>query len=209
MYNSNFDSSDAIAAQNLLADMQRYNAYVNNIYIINFANGGVLTRTGRVQLENFYDPALIEYVETLPVSSVPVRYRPRLATVRDSSSRLTEERVWSVIFRPGTAGAFVLNVKYDDFIGLLNMGSGTALLHNYIINGDGQVLAASEDDLFAADMTADPLYTAVRAQPDREGSFAYTDSETGMPYTVYYIQNAYLGLTYISAVQNTLFNAGT
>ena len=208
MYSPTFESSDAVAAQNLLASMQRYNAYVNNIYIINFASGGVLTRTGRVQLETFYDPALIEFVEALPVSSVPVRYMPRVATVRDNASRLTEERVWSVIFRSGTAGAFVLNVNYDDFTGLLNMGGDGKLLDNYIINGDGQVLVASDGDLFAADMTDEPLYAAVRAQPDREGSFAFTDPATGMPYTVYYIQNAYLGLTYISAVPNTLFGAG-
>lgn len=208
MYSPTFEASDAVAAQDLLADMQRYNAYVNNIYIINFASGGVLTRTGRVQLATFYDPELIDFVEALPVSSVPVRYMPRLATVRDSTSRLTQERVWSVIFRYGTAGAFVLNVNYDDFTGLLNMGGDGDLLDNYIINGDGQVLVASDAGLFAADMTADPLYTAVRAQPDREGSFAFTDPDTGMPYTVYYIQNAYLGLTYISAVPNTLFDAG-
>lgn len=208
MYSPTFESSDAVAAQNLLANMQRYNAYVNNIYIINFASGGVLTRTGRVQLETFYDPALIEFVEALPVSSVPVRYMPRVATVRDNASRLTEERVWSVIFRSGTAGAFVLNVNYDDFTGLLNMGGDGKLLDNYIINGDGQVLVASDGDLFAADMTDDPLYAAVRAQPDREGSFSFTRPDSGMSCTVYYIQNAYLGLTYISAVPNTLFGAG-
>ena len=109
MYGDTFDAADAVAAQNLLANMQRYNAYVNNIYII---------------------------------------------------------------------------------------------------NGDGQVLVASDGDLFAADMTDDPLYAAVRAQPDREGSFSFTRPDSGMSCTVYYIQNAYLGLTYISAVPNTLFGAG-
>ena len=80
MYGDTFDAADAVTAQNLLANMQRYNAYVNNIYII---------------------------------------------------------------------------------------------------NGDGRVLVASDGDLFAADMTDDPLYAAVRAQPDREGSFSFTRPDSG------------------------------
>lgn len=205
MYKEGFDTSDAITAQNILADMQKYNAYVNNIYIINFTNGSVLTKSGRVQVETFYDPELIQIIQSLPVTSTPVRYLPRVATVRDTVGRTSQERVWTVIFHPSATAAFVLQVNYDAYVGLLNIPSDSDYLHNYIINGDSQVLTASDESLFAADWSDAPLLNAVKAQPSREGSFSWRDPDTGVMLTVYFIQNAYLGLTYISTVAPSIF----
>lgn len=117
-------------------------------------------------------------------------------------SNTSQERVWSVVFHQSAYGAFVLNVNYDDFVGLLNLRSSSEYLNSYIINGYGQVLTATDESLFAADFSGSPLLMAVKAQPDKTGSFDYTDPETNQNYTVYYIQNAYLGLIYISTVEN-------
>lgn len=202
MYGNTFQVSDTLRAKNILADMQKYNTYVDNIYIFNFSTQNVLTKLGSVPVKAFYDTELLELINDSPVTSVPIRYYPRVGTVHNTSNGISQERVWSVIFHPSAYGAFVLNVNYSDFIELLNLRSGSKYLNSYIINGYGQVLAATDDSLFAADFSASPLLLAVKAQPDKTGSFAYTDPDTRQNYTVYYIQNAYLGLTYISTVEN-------
>lgn len=45
-------------------------------------------------------------------------------------------------------------------------------------------------------------------RPQSVKRFSFTRPDSGMSCTAYYIQNAYLGLTYISAVPNTLLGAG-
>lgn len=208
MYSDGFDTNDAIAAQNLYEDIQNYNDYVDNIYIVNFENQSVLTNIGRIGLDNFCDQELIDCIENSPVSSLPVRYIPRTAKVRSSGGTLSEERVWTVIFHPSYKGAFVMNVDYNRYTGLLNIPSTSKYLNNCIVNGYGQVLVASDDTQFGADMSDSPLLAAVRAQPSKEGSFAYIDEKTRTHYTIYYIQNAYLGLTYLSCVEEMPFGLG-
>lgn len=208
MYQSAFDASDAIATQELLKDVQKYNDYVDNIYIVNFKNESVLTKLGRLQLSTFYDPGLIETIQSMPVSSVPMRYLARTATVRSAGGVTSQEKVWTVIFHPSSDGAFVMDVSYDAYTKLLNIPSTSEYLHNYILNGYGQVLVCGDADEFAADKSQSPLLLAVQAQTEREGSFLFTDPDTHTRYTVHYIQNAYLGLTYISTVEETAFGVG-
>lgn len=57
-------------------------------------------------------------------------------------------------------------------------------------------------------MSEDPLLAAVRAQPAKEGSFVYNSPTDHRRFTVHYIQNGYLGMTYLSAVEDVNFGAG-
>lgn len=206
MYGTTFGIEDAITAKNILEDMQKYNTYVDNTYIFNFSTGSVLTKLGRISLSSFYDPDMLALIESLPVTSSPVRYYPRTAIVRDGSGHTSQERVWTVIFHPAALGAFALDVNYEDFTGLLNISSKSKYLSSYIINGTGQVLVASDQELFASDFSGSSLLQAVKKQPKNSGNFSFSDPDTHTRYTVYYIQNGYLGLTYISTVENILLD---
>lgn len=208
MYREQFDVADSILANSILNDFQRSNSYADNFYIFNFSTKRVLTKMGTIRFDSFYDQELLEAVTEVKPSSVPLRYIPRIATVRDIQGRTSQEKVWTLIFRQAYGGALVLDINYEDYIELLNIQTESEYIDSWIINENGLVLVGAEDDQFGADMTDDPLLQAVCARRECEGSFVFRDQKTGESSTVYFIQNAYLGFTYISAVHNPLFGAG-
>ncbi len=210
MYKEDFNTTDAIAAQELQAEILNYNDYVDNIYIINFENYSVLTRWGRYSLDYFYDQDLISFIQGHPASTIPVRYIPRVATVYSggTSSRTIKERVWTLIFHFSPKGAFVMQVDMEDFMGLLNLSGGSKYVSNFILNDSGVVLAGSDDSSFGVSMVDDPIYQTVRKQPDYEGSLSYYDPDTHNRCTVFYIIDGYLGFTYYSVIQETMLTGG-
>lgn len=207
MYTEQFNVNDSILANSILSDFQRSNSYADSFYIFNFSNKRVLTKAGSIWFSSFYDQELLEFVTELKPSSIPVRYTPRIATLRDAQGHITQEKVWTLIFRQAYGGALALDINYEDYIELLNIQTDSEYIDSWVINENGLVLVGAEDEQFGTDMTDDPLLQAVRARPEREGSFQFQDPRTRESSTIYFIQNAYLGFTYISAVHNPLFGA--
>lgn len=181
---------------------------MDSFYIFNFSTKRVLTKRGSIGFTSFYDQELLEFVTELDPSSIPVRFMPRTASMRDEQGHVTQKKVWTLIFRQSYGGALVLDINYEDYINLLNIQAESEYIDSWIVNEDDLVLVGAEDGQFGADMTDDPLLRAVRVRSEREGSFVFRDPETGKSSTVYFIQNAYLSFTYVAAVHNPLFGTG-
>ncbi|MGN0661911.1 MAG: helix-turn-helix domain-containing protein [Faecalibacterium sp.] len=199
MYSSEYTTQDAVNAKDYILELQKYNDFLEPIYIINYSSRTVLTSDrGRCPFLSFPNQELLEMIESSAVSSAPIRYIPQMLYVKQGD-RYELRPVWSLIFHSSPNGALVLNVDYTAYSGLMVSNDAGSGIQNYILNSRQQVLSGPEGT-FGQDLSESALLRELRAQPENRGSFLWTQ-ENGSKVEVVFRQNSSFGMTYFSIVE--------
>ncbi|MDO4325875.1 MAG: AraC family transcriptional regulator [bacterium] len=208
LYEKEYDAVTAIEARNFYNEFLKMNEIILSLDCINYTTGTILTKSGRVALENYIDRDLLAFIDTLTPSKTPILCYPREAPYNDGT-RYQQKKMLSMIYYVNKRGAMVVNLNYDTYHSLLNLGDEQNDFQIILLNYDKRVMASSDTTQFGADYSEHPMYLEIQQQQASEGSFTYQDSEG--KYAVAYNKLPNLGITYISmySLQNPYVGSKT
>lgn len=196
LYSDTYDLPTSIASRDIYDRMQSSSSMITSLDFINFSTKTVLTKSRRMQLEEYYDSDLLAYIDTLVPSRRPIFYQPRESYF--SGKHTQAQRVLSLIFYTNRRGALVINLDYDTYASQINLSRNSENMDLIIVNHNNFVMAASQEDYFMQDFSDNPLYLEIMRQPTDSGDFIW-QSEGGTQ-TVMYHKNSLMGITYISVI---------
>lgn len=196
LYSDTYDLTTAIASREIYSRIQNANSMITALDFINFSTGTVLTRAGRMKLDQYYDTNLLDYIDTLKPGLSPIFYQPRESLVGGNHKQT--QRVLSLIFYTNRRGALVINLDYDAYAAQINLSGNDENMDLLIINHNNYVMASTLDNQFMMDFSENPMYLEILRQTSDTGSFTWK-SEDGSQ-SVLYRKNTPMGFTYISVV---------
>lgn len=195
LYGENYDTVTALEARDIYDDFLKMNSIILSLDFINYTTNTVLTKSGRVSLEQYADQELLELISTFTPGSTPVLCYPREAQY-SSGTGYEPKKVLSMIYYISKRGAMVVNLDYDTYCSLLNFGDENSDFQMVLLNHNNLVMASSDKEQFATDYSQNPIYQKIQEQSDTEGTLIYQDN-TGK-YSVSYNKVPNLGITYLS-----------
>lgn len=206
LYSDTFSTKDIMEIVELMSFLKSYNTYVDSIYLINYETQYVLTEQGRESIDRFYDKDILNFLSSDIPSNYPKIFVPRITNKYSYGRETNEIKLWSLIFHSSYKGALVINVNYNRYSEIVDVSSDTSSVETIILNAKGQVLTASDSQLYGSDYSYEPLYQEVMKQRSSTGTFPY--KLNNQDYIVSYITDAPLGFTYISTLKISFLGMG-
>jgi len=202
LYSDEYTVETALFARETYNDIKSVNSLIDSLYFINYRTQTVLDKAKRVNLVDFDDQDIIEYIKQMSPSSSPTLFIPRILHVTTDGKEV-DIKVLSFVYYTNLAGALVINLDYDRYCELVGISSSNTYITMTMINSDGIVMASSDSLLLQMNYSDDALFKAVKNQLGDKGTFEYTD-EYGK-YTITYMKKTTMGVTIISKLNHEFF----
>lgn len=204
LYSSNYNTNMALNARELHDQIRQSSSLIHSVYFINYCTNTVIDNYSRSSLETHYDTELFAFMEQNTPSRTPFYGLPRTISWADGSKQ-TSARVFSIIYQATSRGAIVINIDYDTYAQLLQLESND-YLEWVEVDHNGQIFAASDPALFAADYTEDSVYQKITGITLLSGSFE--TMLNGNSCRITYRHNSGMDITYFSSFnQSALYTS--
>lgn len=197
LYSDQYNISIALEAAELNDNLRKTSSLIISSYFINFRTGTVIDQNGRNTIGNHPDQQVFEMLAEMTPSVTPLFCYPRYIDYVVDKKTYPDVPVLTMIFYRNKSGAMVLNLDYEAYRQMMSLDES-----NYVditlVSSTGHVICASDSSLFSADYSQNELYRKIQNASGRRGSFFY--AENGRRYSVKYIKNEGLGITYICSL---------
>ncbi|MCI9457939.1 MAG: AraC family transcriptional regulator [Oscillospiraceae bacterium] len=200
LYGDSFDPALNMEALEINKNFCISSSLIHSCYFINFRTGTVIDQSGRTDIDYHADSGIYEILGGLSPSRSPVFCYPRMCR-RQRNNSYSEIPVLSIIFYENMSGAVVINLDYDAYRQMFSLKKD-GHISTTMINANGQVILSSDSQIFGQDYSQDLLYLEVLGKGRNHGSFPF--SSDGVNYSVSYIKNEGMGITYICTRENRL-----
>lgn len=201
LYGDRYNTSIALEAAQLNDNLRKTSSLIVSSYFINFRTGTVIDQNGRSAIANHTDQQIFDMLESMTPSVNPLFCYPRHISYIINQRTTPDYPVLTMVFYRNKSGALVLNLDYEAYRQMLSLDES-----NYVeitlINSTGNVICSSDSSLFGMDYSENELYQKIQHASGRRGSFLYAFN--GRRYSVKYIKNEGLGITYICGLNKLL-----
>lgn len=204
LYGDSFDAAMHIEALELNRNLRRSSSLIHSGYFINFRTHTVVDATGRMNIDVHSDKGIYDILDEMSPSQTPMFCYPRVIPSRQSATFYTDVPVLSIIFYQNRSGAMVVNLDYELYRQLFPLDTGTHI-QLMMFNNEGRVIASSDPELFGEDFSQRELYRSVAQTDENSGSLSHRYE--GVNYSVNYIKNAGMQITYLCVRDNQLVYA--
>lgn len=186
-----------LQARTLNDQIRQSSSIIHSVYFINYAAGMIMDTYNRCLLDQHYDTELIDFLQELsPSRHIFVGYPRQI--LRENQS--IASKVFSIIFFSNKNGALVVNIDYDSYSQLIQMESSDYLTQ-FQVSSDQKVIACSDDSLFGADLSTDPIFTEISSYNNTVGYFETKLQKKNC--RIDYRHNSGLGITYYGIFNGT------
>lgn len=199
LYGDTFSSSLALEATKLNDNMRNVSSLIRSVYFINFRTGTIIDHNDRTRISLHTDTEIFRILEEMTPRAAPLFCYPRTIDYREQATEYEDVPVLSIIFFPNKSGSMVINLDYQAYCKLLNTQENSNI-SIVLFNSQGRIMASSDPELFGLDVSQSDLYRNLQEKSTNRGSFSY-DYE-GSCYSVSYIKNEGLGITYFCTREN-------
>lgn len=201
LYGDKYNISIALDATELHNNLEQTSSLIVSSYFINFRTGTIIDQNGRMAISNHADQQIFEMLQEMTPGITPLFCYPRLINYTIDKKAFMDTPVLTMVFYRNKSGALVLNLDYEAYRAMLSLDNS-----NYVditlVCSTGNVICASDSSLFGQDYSQNELYQKIQNSAENRGSFLYTSD--GSRYSVKYIKNVGLGITYICALSKLL-----
>lgn len=201
LYGDKYNISIALDATELHNNLEQTSSLIVSSYFINFRTGTIIDQNGRMAISNHADQQIFEMLQEMTPGITPLFCYPRLINHTIDKKAFMDTPVLTMVFYRNKSGALVLNLDYEAYRAMLSLDNS-----NYVditlVCSTGNVICASDSSLFGQDYSQNELYQKIQNSAENRGSFLYTSD--GSRYSVKYIKNVGLGITYICALSKLL-----
>ena len=201
LYGDSFDPALNMEALETNKNFCISSSLIRSCYFINFRTNTVIDQSGRQDIEHHADTGIYELLEDISPSLSPIFCYPRMSKHQRLVNLYDDIPVLSIIYYPNMSGALVVNLDYENYRQMFPQEKDSHISIT-MLNAGGQVIASSDAEMFGQDFSGNPLYAAVLEKSGNRGSFPF-DLE-GEKYSVSYIKNEGMGITYICTRENRL-----
>lgn len=205
VYGERYDISTALNATSLHNNLCHTSSLIETAYFINFRTSTIIDQNGRTAFANHADQQIFDMLADMTPGSTPLFCYPRLIDFMQSQRLYVDIPVLTMIFYRNSSGALVLNLDYEAYRDMLSLNNSD-YMDTTLICSTGNVIYSSDPSLFGQDYSQNALYRDILATSHNRGSFPY--SANGGRYTVKYIKNVGLGITYICMLDELLIYPG-
>lgn len=201
LYGDKYNISIALDATELHNNLEQTSSLIVSSYFINFRTGTIIDQNGRMAISNHADQQIFEMLQEMTPGITPLFCYPRIINYTIDKKAFMDTPVLTIVFYRNKSGALVLNLDYEAYRAMLSLDNS-----NYVditlVCSTGNVICASDSSLFGQDYSQNELYQKIQNSAENRGSFLYTSD--GSRYSVKYIKNVGLGITYICALSKLL-----
>lgn len=195
LYSDKYDLTTAMNSLEVYDSIQGISSIILSVDFVNFMTETVMTKAGRHSFAHFNDQELLSLLEGLSPRMTPYFCYPREIPYSNGST-IQKRRVISMIYYSYSKGALVVNLDYDTYCSLLNFHHDNNNFQMILVNSAGEIMAATDDNLFMCDFTDSALYQKINETGTPKGTFTYSDE--GVKYSVAFHKASQMGITYIS-----------
>lgn len=201
LYSDQYNTTIALEAAELNDNLRKTSSLIVSSYFINFRTGTVIDQNGRSTIGNHPDQQAFEMLSEMTPSVTPLFFYPRRIDYMVNKKTYPDIPVLTMVFYRNKSGALVLNLDYEAYREMLSLDES-----NYVditlVCSTGNVICSSDSTLFGADYSQNELYRKIQDASGRRGSFFY--GKNGKRYSIKYIKNEGLDITYICSLNKLL-----
>lgn len=208
LYSADYSMYMKIHVRDVYEQLANVSTLVKNVQIINFQTQTIIDHNGRFSFEHYGDQSILALLEGLtPSHHTRIYYHPRVMNTTSSLLATTEKRVISLIYYLNRAGALVVNLDYDLYKAIALTAERHGPTKYFLINDEGNVFCATDDDLFASRLSENTIYQQIIDRGDNQGSFRHR--EDGIVKTISYVRNTSMGAYYVSVTDMSAIYFGS
>lgn len=188
---SPYDVRISMALQASFEDIMASSTLIDSIYVANLKHNIIYsTVTSAQKATEFCDADIIAYLsQNEPKSDI---FFSRSAELIPNSFNHESKHYITSVYRNSEDCALVINLDQEEFQSLINLKSDSQHYETVILDSDGFVISHTNPEVFAKNMTDDPLFKQVLNSKQDSGSFKYSGA------TVNFVRSDTLGYSYIS-----------
>ena len=204
LYNAEYSQYLSVRSRNVYTQLTSISSLVRNAQFVNFNTDTVLDANGRFAFNIYGDAEVLDLISSLQPSIYITVYHPREMNVASMRLSPVRRKVISMIYYQNRAGALVLNLDYETFKSIVLPDAQGGPTDYCLVNGSGMLFCGTDDTLFGANISQDPIYQQVLAQQAGAGAFALDGHQV-----VTYRRDASFGAVYYAVTALATLTPGS
>ncbi len=205
LYGKDYDTQTALNAQKYFNSILQSSSLVTSVYFINFRTDTIIDQTSRSSISMHQDQEIISFIKNLTPSNSPVFCYPRYINLHYAVTDFENKPILSTIFYQNKYGALVVNIDYETYANFMSV-EGNEYVSLYLTDSTGHMIYATNDNLFANDISEEEWYKLIDNSDKNRGTLTYKDNDSN--YSIKYIKNEGFGITYVCALKKSFIYIG-